>query len=47
MIVNPDKIQAIVVKKNCRLKDSYALNVNNQTINFESCEPWVHERHFS
>ena len=33
MIVNPDKFQAIVVKKNCRMKDSYALNINNQTIN--------------
>ena len=47
MIVNLEKIQDIAVKKNCRLKDSYALNVNNQTINFESSEPWVHERHFS
>ena len=37
MIVNPDKFQAIVVKKNCRMKDSYALNINNQTINSENC----------
>ena len=33
MIVNPDKFQAIVVKKNCRMKDSYALNITKQTIN--------------
>ena len=37
MIVNPDKFQAIVVKKNCRMKNSYALNINNQTINSENC----------
>ena len=37
MIVNPDKFQAIVLKKNCRMKDSYALNINNQTINSENC----------
>ena len=37
MIVNPAKFQAIVVKKNCRIKDSYALNINNQTINSENC----------
>ena len=35
MIVNPDKFQAIFVKKNCRMKDSYVLNINNQTINSE------------
>ena len=32
MIVNPDKFQAIIIKKNCRMKDSYALNINNQTL---------------
>ena len=37
MIVNPDKFQAIVIKKNFRMKDSYALNINNQTINSENC----------
>ena len=37
MIVNPDKLQAIVVKKNCRMKDSYALNIKSQTINSENC----------
>ena len=37
MIVHPDKFQAIVVKKNCRMKDSYALNINKQTINSENC----------
>ena len=37
MIVNPDKFQAIAVKKNCRIKDSCALDINNQTINSENC----------
>ena len=37
MIVNPDKFQAIVIKKNCRMKDSYALNINNETINSKNC----------
>ena len=37
MIVNPDKFQVIVIKKNCRMKDSYAFNINNQTINSENC----------
>ena len=38
MILNSDKkIQAIVVTKNCRMKDSYILNINNQNINFENC----------
>ena len=37
MIVNPENFQAIVIKKNCRMKDSYALNINNQTINSENC----------
>ena len=35
MIVNPDKLQAIV-KRNCRMKDSDALNINNQTMNSEN-----------
>ena len=37
MTANHEKFQAIVVKKNCRMKDSYALNINNQTINSENC----------
>ena len=37
MIANPDEFQVIVIKKNCRMKDSYALNINNQTINSENC----------
>ena len=37
MIVNLDKFQALVVKKNCRMKDSYALNINKQTINSKNC----------
>ena len=28
MIVNPDKFQAIIVKKNNAMKDSYLLNIN-------------------
>ena len=28
MIVNPDKFQAIVVKRNNKMKDSYSLNIN-------------------
>ena len=37
MIVNPDKFQVIVIKKNCRMKDSSALNINNLTIDSENC----------
>ena len=33
MIVNPDKFQVIVVKKNAKMKDSYPLNINDLTIN--------------
>ena len=41
MIVNPDKFQAIIIKKNCRIKDLYALNINSQTTNFENCVKWL------
>ena len=37
MVVHADKFQAIVVKKNCRMKDSSALNINKQIINSENC----------
>ena len=37
MTVNSDKFQVIVVKKNCRMKDSYALNINNKTTDCENC----------
>ena len=37
MIVNSDKFQAVFVKKNCRMKDSYVLNINNQNINSVNC----------
>ena len=37
MILNLDKFQAILVKKSRKMKDFYALNISNQTINFESC----------
>ena len=33
MIVNPDKFQAIVVKENNKMKDSYRLNINQEVIN--------------
>ena len=36
VIVNLDKFQAIVVKKNCRMKHPDALNVNQLPINSES-----------
>ena len=36
MIVNPEKFEAIVVKKNSKMKDSYPLNINNLTINSEN-----------
>ena len=36
MIVNPEKFQAIVVKKNTKVKDSYPLNINDLTINSEN-----------
>ena len=36
MIVNPDKFQAIIVKKNTNIKDSYPLKINDQIINSES-----------
>ena len=37
MIVNPDKFQAIVVKRNSKMNDSYSLNINQKVINSESC----------
>ena len=36
MIVNPDKFQAIIVKKNAKIKDSYPLKINDQIINSEN-----------
>ena len=36
MIANSDKFQSIAVTTNCRIKDPYALNINNQTINSEN-----------
>ena len=36
MIVNPEKCQPIVVKKNAKMKDSYPLNINDQTIDSEN-----------
>ena len=37
MIVNPDKFQAILAKRNNKTKDSYTLNVNQEVINSENC----------
>ena len=36
MIVNLDKFQAIIVKKNAKIKDSYPLKINDQIINSEN-----------
>ena len=37
MAFNPDKFQAIVVKRNNKMKDSYSLNINQEVINSENC----------
>ena len=37
MIVNPDKPQAIVIKRNNKMNDSYSLNKNQEVINSENC----------
>ena len=37
MIVNPNKFQAIVLKKNNKIKDSYPLSINQEVINTENC----------
>ena len=36
MIATPDKFQAIVVKRNNKMKDSYSLNINQEVINSEN-----------
>ena len=36
MIVNPDKFQGIVVKRNNKMKDFYSLNKNQEVINSEN-----------
>ena len=36
MIVNPDKFEAIIAKKNAKIKDSYPLKINDQIINSEN-----------
>ena len=36
MIVNPDKFQGIVVKRNNKMRDSYSLNINQDVINSEN-----------
>ena len=37
MIVNPDKFQAIVVKRSNKMKDHYSLNISQEASNSESC----------
>ena len=37
MIVNLDKFQAIIIKINSKMKDSYPLNINDQKFNTENC----------
>ena len=36
MITNPEKFQAIAVKKYAKIKGSYPLNINDLTINSEN-----------
>ena len=36
MIINPEKFQAIVVKKNANIKDSYPLNINDLKIKYKN-----------
>ena len=36
MVVNPEKFQTIIVKKNAKMKDSYPLNINDLKINSET-----------
>ena len=36
MVVDDEKFQAIVVKKNAKMKDFYPLNINDLTINSEN-----------
>ena len=36
MIVNSDKFQGIVVKRNNKMKDFYSLNTNQEVINSEN-----------
>ena len=36
MIVNPYKFQAIIVKRNNKMKDSYPVNINQEVINSEN-----------
>ena len=37
MIVNPETFQAIIVKRNNKMKDSSSLNTNQEAINSETC----------
>ena len=37
MIVNPDKFQAIIVKRSNKTKDSCPLNITQEVINSENC----------
>ena len=37
MIVNHNKLQAIIVKRNNKMKDSYPLIMKQEVINFEKC----------
>ena len=41
MIVNPDKFERIVVKRNNKMKDSYSLNINQEVINSQNCVNWL------
>ena len=40
MIVDPDKFQAIAIKRNNKMKYSYSLNISQEVINSENCVAW-------
>ena len=37
MIVYPEKFQAIAAKRNCKIKDSYPANINQEVIKPKNC----------
>ena len=37
MIVYPEKFQAIAAKRNCKIKDSYPININQEVIKPKNC----------
>ena len=37
MIVYPETFQAIAAKRNCKIKDSYPININQEVIKPKNC----------